>query len=72
MINFEEKETSMSGIPHTHFTEAENKAANLGARMAGEGFNEDDNPYEIGDDRHDAWWRGFSWCHRLVGHIREA
>lgn len=51
----------------THFSEAERKATNLGARMAAADFVEEDNPYTVGDDRHEAWWRGFSICYQLVG-----
>lgn len=47
-------------------TPDEHRAANLGAHMAAEGFNDSDCPYKPGD-QHDAWHRGFNWCHRLVG-----
>lgn len=56
-------------IPHTHYSAAEHKAANLGASMAAAGFNDDDTPYEENSDLDMAWWRGFSWAHRLVGHV---
>lgn len=48
-------------------TPEEHTAANLGARMASEGFNEDDNPYPVTDPKHAQWWRAWQWCHRLVG-----
>jgi len=52
--------------PHNHFSEAEHKAANLGALMRAAKFEPEHNPYTVGDDRHEAWWRGFNWCGRLM------
>jgi len=56
--------------PHTHFTEEEHRAANIGARMFAAKFEASDNPYHHlqHQDLHEAWWRGYNWAHQLLNH----
>jgi len=63
----------IENIPHTHFTEEEHRAANIGARMFAAKFDASDNPYHYQQhqDLHEAWWRGFNWANQLTKYSKQ-